>query len=217
MHASIFCTWTWYECFVWTLACTDIIFRLALCCNDGGNLAGQQLVCNRDPFRVQTSFPAAPWELHQEREKKKTGEGGGDWTQEVITVCIEIGLTPASTPSPPCPNPDWTQQMLVEVESRDRGGLLDDSCTLSVHASHCLEWKGKKKEARGKKREGIVDYWFLKLHFVQRLGRNANNVIELMAKWRERVERKIREWEERPEEQPGIVWSYWLRCGHKSP
>lgn len=63
----------------------------------------------------------------------------GEWTQEVITICIEIGLTSASTPSPPCPKPDWIQQMLVEVESWGGGGLEDDSCTLSVHASHCLE------------------------------------------------------------------------------
>lgn len=43
-------------------------------------------------------------------------------TQEVIRICIEIGLTSASTPSVPCPKPDWTQQMLVEVEAGDGGG-----------------------------------------------------------------------------------------------
>ncbi len=58
-----------------------------------------------------------------EREKKKKAGRGVGWTQEVITICIEIGLTSASTPSPRCPKPDWTQQMLVEVESRDGGGV----------------------------------------------------------------------------------------------
>lgn len=37
------------------------------------------------------------------------------------------------------------------------------------------------EEEGGEKRRGIVDYWCLKVHFVQCLGRNANNVIELMA------------------------------------
>lgn len=159
MHASIFCTWNWYECFVWTLACTDIIFRLALCGNDGGNLAGQQLVCNRDPFRVQTSFPAAPWELHQEREKKKTGEGGGDWTQEVITICIEIGLTSASTPSPLCPNPDWTQQMLVEVESRDGGGGV--RWQLYIVCPRQPLSGMEREEKRGKEEEKRGNCWLL--------------------------------------------------------
>lgn len=105
--------------------------------------------------------------------------------QEVITICIEISLTSASTPSPFCPKPDWTQQMLVEVESRDGRGGSDDSCILSVHASHCLEWKRQEKKKGGgegeRERERIVDYWCLKPHFVPRLGTNANNVIELMA------------------------------------
>ncbi|KAI4821187.1 hypothetical protein KUCAC02_029129, partial [Chaenocephalus aceratus] len=73
--------------------------------NDGGNPAGQQLVGNSDPFRVETSFPEAPWKLHQERDEDVEGRTG---TQEVITICIEIGLTSASTPSPLCPEPDWT-------------------------------------------------------------------------------------------------------------
>ena len=44
--------------------------------NNGGNLAGQQIVSNRDSLRVQTSFPAAPWELHQETEE------GEEWGKE---------------------------------------------------------------------------------------------------------------------------------------
>lgn len=96
-----------------------IILMLVHFGNNGGNLAGQQIVSKRDSFRVQTSFPAAPWELHQETEEEEEWGKEGGWTQEVITICIEIGLTSASTPSPLCPKPDWTQQMLVEVESRD--------------------------------------------------------------------------------------------------
>ncbi len=56
-------------------------------------------------------------------------------------------------------------------------------------AVHCLSapaivWNGKERkreEEEGEKREGIVDYQCLKLHFVQCFGRNVNNAIELMA------------------------------------
>lgn len=106
---------------VWMLARAHIVFKVIHCGNYGGNLAGQQLVGNRDPFRVQTSLPAAPWELHQERGEEGNW-GWVGWTQEAITICIEIGLTSASTPSPPYPKSDWTRQMLVEAESRDVGG-----------------------------------------------------------------------------------------------
>lgn len=75
------------------------------------------------------------------------------WTQEVITICIEIGLTSVSTPSPPYPESDWTRQMLVEAESRDVGGG-------KMTAVHCLStpaivWngKGRRKERRREKRE----------------------------------------------------------------
>lgn len=50
---------------------------------------------------------------------------------------------------PPCPESEWTQQMLVEAESRDEpeGGMgVNDSCTLSVHTSHCLEKWEKRQE-----------------------------------------------------------------------
>lgn len=137
---------------VWMLARAHIVFKVIHCGNYGGNLAGQQLVCNRDPFRVQTSFPAAPWELHHEwGEEGNWGWVG--WTQEVITICIEIGLTSVSTLSPPYPESDWTRQMLVEAESRDVGGG-------KMTAVHCLStpaivWngKGRRKERRREKRE----------------------------------------------------------------
>lgn len=116
---------------------------LVLCGTAGGNLAGQQFVSNIDPFRAQTSFPEASWELHQERR-----------TQEVITICIEIGLTSASTPSEPCPKPDWTQQMLVEVEPRDEGGA-------EMTAGHCLStptivWNEKRREGGGKRKRELL-------------------------------------------------------------
>ena len=50
-----------------------VILCLIHCGNDGGNPAGQQLVGNSDPFRVETSFPEAPWKLHQERDEDVEG------------------------------------------------------------------------------------------------------------------------------------------------
>lgn len=44
-----------------------------------------------------------------------------------------------------------------------------------------MEKMEKREMEEGEKREGIVDYGCLKLHFVQHFGRNVNNVIELMA------------------------------------
>lgn len=132
-----------------------IVFKVVHCRNYGGNLAGQQLVGNRDPFRFQTSFPAAPWELHEERGEEENwvwglGEVGGGG-QEVIANCIDcfdLSVHPLTT----------LPQVWLDRTDVSGGGVKGRwswrGVGVKMTAVHCLStpaivWTREDKKKRG--------------------------------------------------------------------
>lgn len=121
-------------------------------------------------FRYPSQPP--PGSFTKRGEKKKKAEGGG-WGghRKSLQSASRLVWPHRLAPLPPSPKSEWTQQMFMEVESRDGGGGV------KMTAVHCLstpaivrirKWRGGggQQEER-EKREGIVDYWCSKLHFVQ--------------------------------------------------
>lgn len=72
----------------------------------------------RQLFDRSDILPSSPLGPKREEEEDKVEEEEGG-TGSINNLHIEIVLTSASTTSPLCLKPDLTQQMLVEVESRE--------------------------------------------------------------------------------------------------
>ena len=171
--------------------CADILDETRVCVRDCS--LGQMLISRSSAVVIMVGIwldnslsetethsefrPLSQWprgSLERRRRNLESWVGVGE--QEVITICIELSLTSACTPSPHCPKSSWTQQMLMEAEPGEA-----DSCMLSIHTSRCAEWRRE-----GEKREGVCHSWYLKLHFVPGPGRKVNSLIEFWADRRER-------------------------------